>query len=217
MNHSILKNILYIISIIIIFILIKYIYYYITIKLKHQYINIDKCVNIINTGDLVLFICNIENKGDLLVRLNSYFSHCGMIIEIDNYKYILELTTEENENYLNDNVNLVEFNKRVKNYKGEVYILKCNNINISKYKKHILNHMHIYKKYKYDNNLYFNYLKAIFNFKTNIPDMFCSEFYYHILTKLGLVHPLNNNKIITPIDIYNLKIYDKNKFYKIIV
>ena len=47
--------------------------------------------------------------------------------------------------------------------------------------------------------------------------MFCSEFYYHILTKLGLVHPLNNNKIITPIDIYNLKIYDKNKFYKIIV
>jgi len=216
MNYLIIKKILYLACILIFFILIKYLYYHNKIKLKYKYININKCYNIIETGDLVLYKCKIENKEDLLIQLHSYFSHCGMIIEIDNHKYILEMGKEYKDEYLNDNVNIIEFNKRISNYKGQVYILKSNIIDISKYKKHILDNIHVYKKYKYDNDIFINYIKAIFNFKSDTIDMFCSEFYYHILTDIGVVPPLNNKKI-TPLDLYNLTIYDKNKFYKIIV
>ena len=102
---------------------------------------------------------------------------------------------------------------------GDVYIIKYNNINktnIYNCKKHLLDNIHIYKKYKYDNDFFYNYIKAILNFKTNSINMFCSEFHYNILTNLGIVVPLNNKKI-TPLDLYNLMLYDKSKFYKIIV
>lgn len=218
MIYSILKFFIYMCFIVMIILLIKNIYYSFIIY-KYKYINVNNCLNIIDTGDLILFKCDIKTNEDKVIQLNSYFSHCGMIIVINNKKYILEMVRQGDHDNLNEfksNVNLIDFKKRVTNYKGNVYLVKCSNVNLIEFKNNIIENIHKYMDYKYDMNIIINYIKSKFNLNNNTNDkhMFCSEFHYHVLSESGLVEPIKNKKIMTPLDIFNLSIYIRNIFIK---
>lgn len=219
MIHSLLKFFIYICFILLIILLVKNIYYSF-IRCKYKYININNCLNIIDTGDLVLFRCNIKNNEDKLIQLNSYFSHCGMVVVINGKKYILEMIRQGNHDNLNkysSNVNLFDFKKRVQKYQGKVYLVKCITEKSINYKNKIIENINKYIDYKYDIDFITNHIKSKFNLNnnTNNTHMFCSEFHYHILSESGLVKPIKNKKIMTPLDIFNLSIYDNEHFYKI--
>ena len=219
MMNSFLKCFIYICFILLIILLTKNIYYSF-IRYKYKYININNCLNIIDTGDLVLFRCNIETNEDKLIQLNSYFSHCGMVVVINGKKYILEMIRQGNHDNLNkysSNVNLFDFKKRVQKYQGKVYLVKCITQNSINYKNKIIENINKYIDYKYDIDFITNHIKSRFNLNnnTNNTHMFCSEFHYHILSESGLVKPIRNKKIMTPLDIFNLSIYNNEHFYKI--
>ena len=221
MIHSLLKYFICVCFILLIILLLKNIYYSF-IMYKYKYININNCLNIIDTGDLVLFKCDIETNEDKLIQLNSYFSHCGMVVVIDGKKYILEMLRQGNHDNLNkyiSDVNLFDFKKRVKKYKGKVYLVKCITQNSINYKNKIIENINKYINYKYDMDFIINHIKSKLNLNnnTNNTDMFCSEFHYHILSESGLVKPIKNKKIMTPLDIFNLSIYNKEYFYKIFI
>lgn len=224
MTKNIIKLIIYVLILLYVYILLRYIYFN-TIIYKCKYITTDQSKDIAETGDLILFRCNMTTVEDAIIQFNSFFSHCGIVVEYNNNKYILEIVRKgdhDNYNKNNNNVNMIEFVKRVNDYNGETYIIKYNDIVKEEHKNKLLDNIYDYFNLKYDTNIKYNYtisiLKNIIGIK-NINKyndyMFCSEFCYKILTDIGLLNNSMCNKCLNPLDIYNLNIYNKEQFYKI--
>lgn len=206
------KNKTYYITIIILLLLII-----IEIKLLPKYkidniIHLKKIYNNLNTGDLVLF--RSYNSYDLpdfvIFRLitsllsDNYFSHIGIIVKINNKPYIMECSQEilfcSYSKKLKNGSVLIEPYKRIKEYYGDIYIVKNNlhkyindNDNILFFEK--------YKKCKYLEDL-----------------LICTTFINKFLYKNNITN--KNKKIILPSEFLNKNFYKINyqmyNLYKII-
>ncbi len=198
--------------------LIKIINYY-QILNNYKIISIENINEKVETGDIVLFRNNKLNIKNTIIQIQSLFSHCGVIIEKDNKKYILESTIKGDiDPYdINDKggVNINELIQRINKYNGNIYIIKIKYID-NEQKKLLLNNYNKYMNIDYDVNFMENYIKCniFYKNKYNNSYMFCSEFIYNIFKDIGLVKNNKCSKCISPFDIYNLQILDKNNFYK---
>jgi hypothetical protein len=219
MLNKILKYTTYLIIFLILLIISRVFYFYNLLKLCKE-IPIDECYNYLDTGDVLLFRWyTIGNFEDFNIQINSLFSHCGIVIKLNNKLYILENTRKEDyESWKRKgNVNLVDLEPRVKEYKGKVYILKNKKINC-KQKENIIKNLNKYLSIKFNDNFSTldNYFSCMFLNKSvykKRDEMICSEFVHEIFKDIGLISQYKYSKCTTPIHVFYEDFLDKNHFY----
>lgn len=196
------------------------IFYFYNLLKKCKEISIHECCNNLDTGDILLFRWyNIGNFEDFNIQINSLFSHCGIVVKLNNKLYILENTRKgDYESWeKKGNVNLVKFEPRVNNYKGKVYVIKNKKIN-NKQRYDIIKNLDNYLKIKFNDTFSTldNYFSCMFLnksiYKKN-DEMLCSEFVHEIFKDIGLIPQHKYSKCIMPIHIFNEEFLDKNNFY----
>ena len=214
-----MRIIIYLISIILILIIIRLVYYFFLTK-NYKKINIDEVLNVAETGDIILFKYKDKYFLDIKKHLLTFFSHCGMVVENDNNKYILENFSKNDYNKYNNKggATLIDLKSRIKDYNGSVFIIKLKNKLDLDRKNTLINKLETYLKYNYyENYEKFMFQKCILNFKMNKNEneLICSEFVFMILKDLNLINYKEYISCKTPWNIFNLEFYDKYKFYKI--
>jgi hypothetical protein len=92
-----------------------------------QTYNLQKAYNFAEQGDLILFQWYEINP---LQESVSPFTHVGIVIDINKKKYILETHLKGDTKHMGykdaEGVNIYDFKKRIKMYKGKNYLLKKN-------------------------------------------------------------------------------------------
>lgn len=196
---------LWYVLIIILAILIVLIMYIITKKIDLDKINVIKNVKDVNlqTGDLVLFRWHTV---DILHDILSPFTHVGMVISLNNKKYILETHLKGDTKHMGHEtggVHLYELQKRIDMYEGDNFILKIkdNLINDDNFQT-LYNNFSLYSKIPFHDNYtghFKNYClpkmacdKCFAYYKRK--GMFCSEFIGFLLQELKILdkkHPID--------------------------
>ena len=211
LKTSLIIFLLYIWSVII------YIVKYNNIINKYQFLDIDTAYNIAETGDLILFKYEIEDLIDVQIQGRSAFSHCGMVLEINNQKYVLETSEKyDDEAYCNNSGPcLSQFHNRINKYNGRVCLLKkrypFQKVHYDRLIQNLNNYMKIKFRDKYINEVYNT---CILNKKNKSDEMHCSEFISYILTDIGILN-ISKTICMTPFKLFYLDLYDKNMIYRI--
>lgn len=161
-------------------------------------------------GDLVLFKWHKINPFQETV---SPFTHVGMVLIVNDQKYILETHLKGDTSHMGykdrEGVNIYEFKERIKMYKGENYLLKKSsfyNINIKDKLSDYIN-IPFYNDYK-DHFIGYCIPKKLCNscFENKIMNsMFCSQFIGYVLQDQGLIDPSINIDCLTPVDFLYMK------------
>lgn len=217
-------------------------YYYLTYKkiLHSSDISIDDVYNYATTGDIVYFIPH--KVFPIISYVKPILSHMGMIIVIDNKKYILEIHAKGDNEKLgvnkNGGINFYPLKWRIQKYnRGDIYLSKLNyskipsQENIEKFIANIehyqnkISYNENYKLYTVKNCILHRLCKNCFTLEKT-TSMFCTEFIGFCLKELGIIkdyEELNNKynvyKCILPDEFMFLKQendYLYNKFYRII-
>ena len=168
-------------------------------------------INKIKEGDLILFSSNRHN---IITRTfgNDIFSHIGIVVKKNNKFYIYEMVEKDYiypKEDLVTNILFSPFEKRIKNYNGNVYISSLLN-NLS---ENQIDELHNFTKN------YFNFTKRwkmpliMHTKKVSINERFCSELIADLLNILNISNiPIQSKKIklhTNIIDLCNDRIYYK--------
>lgn len=182
----------------------------------------------LQTGDLILFKWHTV---DYLHELFSSFTHVGMVVIINNEKYILETHLKGDTihmGYKSGGVHLYNLKRRINMYQGHNYILKINDDLINEDNSYTLqNNLNNYLLIPFHDE-YRDYYKSVcipniicnncFNYHKK--GMFCSEFIGFLLQELGILDQSFNINCLTPSSFNNLynntQIPIYNTIYKII-
>jgi len=167
--------------------------------------NIVKDLKDINlqTGDLVLFRWHTV---DILHDIISPFTHVGMVISLNNKKYILETHLKGDTKHMGNEaggVHLYDLQKRIEMYEGDNFILKIKDNLINDTNSQTLyNNFDLYSKIPFYDNYrghYKNYClpkmacdKCFAYYERK--GMFCSEFVGFLLQELKILdkkHPID--------------------------
>lgn len=211
-----------IISIVITLLIHIYVYNEMIFTPFKKYENVEKELK---TGDIIVFRYNLVDCG---FRMFSKFSHVSMVIRKGNDLFSFEIHPEEFEYnstkvLRKEGVELYPLLKRLKEYNGEVYLLKLKNEHYNEeISKKIIQKIDEYKKIQFDNNFKNYFVLNMLLYNLNLPvikkdTMFCSEFIGHILNDINL-YKIKQDKlcILSPCSFVSLPIYNK-KITKLIV
>lgn len=159
------------------------------------------------TGDLIVFRWNYVDAG---FRLFSKFSHVGMVVNVKDELFILEIHPEEN-NKKNEGVHLYSLKKRLDSYNGDCYYskLECKKSR-SLLSKNISENIKEYKCIPFDNNFRNVFVSSAiykkFGYEPSVKKtMFCSEFIAHVLKKSGVKSDISCLSFYNPGSFLNLK------------
>jgi hypothetical protein len=192
-------------------------------KIPFQNISLDETYKIAKTGDILLFRWN---NVDLLHNIISFFTHSGIIVEINNEKYVLE-THMKNDTTQNGGVNLYKLSERINMYHGHNFLLRLKNNLVQSNHSHIIQ-QHIkqylnlpffdnYKKYYVQQCLPRKFCNSCFSQSPpDTPFLYCSQFVGIILKHLHLLNPNTNVNCISPYDLIFIE-NNGNKLYQDIV
>lgn len=204
---------------IIIFILSRFYIDFETELLNNNSIDYKTFKEIAQTGDLILYRWNYVES---TFRFFSKYSHCSMIVKLNNKLYILEIHPTEfqdNKNLANGGVHLYPLKKRLLEYSGSCYFSnlkkKCNR---KKIKNKILKKINNYKKIQFDRNFKHTFLlgsicnKIGIKYPFNKQDLFCSEFICKLMVDLELYDFKSDNFSFTsPETFTGIGIYNESK------
>ena len=187
---------------------------------KLNVINLDELYNNCKTGDLLYFRWNnVKLQNDIF----SMFTHIGMILEINNDKFIIETHLEGDAKELGvttGGVHLHKLSDRIKYYDGTIYHSPLKQ-DIDKDKLILfIKNIDKYKNIQFTND-YINYItkncliQKFFNncIENNNKKMFCSEFTLFCFYELGLIE--KNCKCFYPSDFIHLKYKNEYLFGEI--
>ncbi len=201
-----------------IFLILLFLYIFSQPRLNFKDTSTDDIYTLAKTGDILLFRWN---KVDLVHNFISFFTHVGIVVEIDDKKYILETHLKGDTRHMgnpNGGVHLYDFKDRVNMYNGHNFLLplktkfksrvhnKIIKDNISRYLK--LPFFENYKKYYINQCLPRKFCKTCFSQPS--PDtnyIYCSQFVGMILKDLDLINKNTDINCISPYDF----IFIKNK------
>jgi len=154
-------------------------------KLNQIYLNYHLLDNIkIDTCDILLF----KQKPLDIYSLYTNFSHCALIININDKPFIVDMVGENYfVNYYSDNLSYFKLEDRIDDYYGSVLLLKLRKklsqeqyLNVISYLKNIGNA-------KFPRKFLMHYL---YNCILNLHDdnqFFCSEFYMKLLIDCNII------------------------------
>lgn len=173
-------------------------------KIPFQDISLDNTYKIAKTGDILLFRWN---NIDIFHNLVSFFTHSGIIIEINNEKYVLETHMKDDTN--NHGVNLYKLKDRITMYNGHNFLLRLKDTlkPTPIHQKTLNNYLNTpffdhYKQYYIQHCLPRKICKHCFSQPPpDTPLMYCSQFVGTILKHLQLLHPTTNVNCISPYDL----------------
>ncbi len=216
---SISNKIKYLILILILIIFLRLTYFFLLTK-NYKKIDLDNFINLAETGDIILFKCKFVEFLDFKINLTSFFTHCGIVIEKNNKKYILESFSKNDYEKFNDEGGsaLIDLKSRIDDYNGGIYIIKLKNKLQYNKKIKLLNELDNYLKYDFYEKypyLYLNKCILKYNISKNDNEVFCSELVHMILKDLGLVNQNEYSSCKLPIHLFRLDIYDKNNYYRL--
>lgn len=201
-----------------IFLILLILYIVFQPRLNFKDSTISEIYTLAKTGDILLFRWNTV---DLVHNFVSFFTHVGIVVEIDNQKYILETHLKGDTKHMgnpNGGVHLYDLKDRIEMYNGHNFLLplkdkfkspnynKIIKDNLDKYLK--LQFFDNYKKYYMHQCLPRKICKTCF--AQSSPDtkyIYCSQFVGMILKDLGLLDKKMDINCISPYDF----IFMKNK------
>ena len=193
-------------------------------RLTFTNITVSDVSKIAKTGDILLFRWN---SVDIIHNMLSFFTHVGIIVEIDNIKYVLETHLKGDTKHMgnpNGGVNIYKLEDRINMYNGHNFLLRLNNHLVQPYhtqiiKQNIQTYMNIpffenYKHYYIKQCLPRKFCHTCFTHNST-PDnvMYCSQFVGHILKDLLLLDPNKNIDCISPYDFIFLK-HNNSKIFQ---
>lgn len=150
---------------------------------KYNIALLDNNLNNINTGDIILFSTYSYFP---LMRIfgDKVFSHIGMVVELDNKYYILEMTVFDimnNKKYTNKS--LFSLYDRINTYAGNIFISKLQKpLNANQLDK-LYNLINQDNKFLNSIELYINML-----YNKNFSNKFtCSSYIFYILQNLNII------------------------------
>jgi len=174
-----------------------------------QTYNLQKAYNFAEQGDLILFQWYKINP---LQESVSPFTHVGIVIDINKKKYILETHLKGDTKHMGykdaEGVNIYDFKKRIKMYKGKNYLLKKNPMYKMDIMQKLTEYINIpfYKEYK-QHFVGYCIPKKICNSCLSdkiMNSMFCSQFIGYILQEQGVLDKSTNIDCLTPMDFLSL-------------
>jgi hypothetical protein len=167
-------------------------------------------------GEIVLFNGNGERSKHIKNITKSNYSHVGIIIS---HNKIFESNNnyEEYDNSIQGGVRLINFEKRINGYKGNIDILKLNKP-LSEYQIRILKS--VVKKYQgkpYETDP----LNSVYSSKEDHNEFFCSELVCKCYKDIGLFDNYVNTNTMYPGHFYeyfinNITFENKFKFCELI-
>lgn len=193
-------------------------------RLTFTNITISDVSNIAKTGDILLFRWN---SVDIIHNMLSFFTHIGIIVEIDNIKYVLETHLKGDTKHMgnpNGGVNIYKLENRINMYNGHNFLLRLKDNLVQPYhtqiiKQNIQTYMNIpffenYKRYYIKQCLPRKFCHTCF-VHNSTPDnfMYCSQFVGHILKDLLVLDPNKNIDCISPYDFIFLK-HNNSKIFQ---
>jgi len=157
-------------------------------------LSIESLYNNCKTGDIIFF----RYKSVLLFdKLFSTYSHVGMVIEIDNEKYIIEIHEKgdaKNMGIETGGVHLHDLIDRINTYEGNTYYSKLKYDIDKDIINKFINNIDEYKKIEFESSYKFYILNnclldRIYNkcIRKNTNKKFCSEFVMFCLYELRIV------------------------------
>lgn len=201
-------------------------------KFIYKHISCNEAYNNAVTGDIIYFIHN--RYYNLASYFRPFIAHLGMVVVINNQKYIIEIHAKDDKKRLgvnkNGGINIYPFKWRVQSYhSGNIYLAKLlkHKIPSNELTTQFINKINYYqqtipfnenfKLYGMKNCLIQRLCKNCFNIE-EIPGMFCSEFIGFCLKELGIISL--SHKCIFPDEFVFLKDQDNiqdlyNEFYHI--
>lgn len=210
-----------------VFLIFLFLYIFSQPRLNFKSTTTSEIYKLAKTGDILLFRWN---KVDLVHNFVSFFTHVGIVVEIDNEKYILETHLKGDTKHMgnpNGGVHLYDFKDRINMYNGHNFLLpikeklknsnhnKIIKDNLDKYLK--LPFFDNYKKYYIHQCLPRKFCKTCFS--ESAPDtsfVYCSQFVGMILKDLGLIDKNMNINCISPYDFIFIKNNKENIYQDII-
>ena len=210
-----------------IFLIFLFLYIFSQPKLNFKNTTTSEIYELAKTGDILLFRWNTV---DLVHNFISFFTHVGIVVEIEDQKYILETHLKGDTKHmgnLHGGVHLYDFKDRINMYNGHNFLLPL------KERFRNPNHSQIIKDNldKYFNLPFFdNYKKYYMHqclprkicktcFSNSSPDtkyIYCSQFAGMVLKDLGLISKDMNINCISPYDFIFMKNKDENIFQDVI-
>lgn len=205
-----------------IFFILLCIYILVRPKLKFKNTTTSEIYTLAKTGDLLLFRWH---SVDLFHNIISFFTHVGIVVEIDNRKYILETHLKGDTKHMgnsNGGAHLYDFKDRINMYNGHNFLLPLEEKfrksfhaeiiknNLNKYLK--LPFFDNYKKYYIQQCLPRKLCKTCFSKPPpDTTQTYCSQFVGMILKDLAILDKNTDVNCISPYDL----IFIKNKKEKV--
>lgn len=194
-------------------------------RLNFKNMTVSDVSKLAKTGDLLLFRWN---SADIFHNIISFFTHVGIIIEIDNVKYVLETHLKGDTIHMgnpNGGVNLYKLDDRINMYNGHNFLLRLKDNLVQPHhiqiiKQNIQNYMKIpffenYKLYYIKQCLPRKFCHTCFsNTSLSNDSMFCSQFVGHILKDLLVLDPNKNIVCLSPYDFIFIKDNNKSKIFQ---
>lgn len=202
--------------------------YYLSLKVyiyMLEEIEFTKFLDLVEPGDLILFKWH---EVDILHEIFSSFTHVGIVIQIDDRLCILETHLKgdtKKMGYYTSGVNIYDLNQRIKEYEGDIFLLKLCQY---QYKREVINQkildkieqykqIPFYDKYRevYQNYCIPRLVQVDTHSKIQKEGMFCSEFIGHILQDLDILDSSYDITCLTPSSFIKLNNKNGNIFYDV--
>lgn len=185
-------------------------------KLNFKNINESDVYSNARTGDLLLFRWH---SVDLIHNFISFFTHVGIVVELDNKKYILETHREGdtvNMGVYDGGVKLYDLKERIRMYEGHNFLLPLKEKYRNKNHQEIIkNNLKNYIKLPFFDNYKEYYMRQCLPrmlckscFSEPPPDTqlnYCSQFVGIVLRDLGILNKGTNVNCISPYDFIFIK------------
>ncbi len=172
-------------------------------KLKYNINNINDNYKF-KTGDIILF----QNNNNDIYNYLSYFTHAGIVIELNNVYYILEINPIIKD-YIFQNSTIYNLYDRINNYDGIIFYLELNDklddIHINKFKENINKYLSIEFPYNYMMHVIQHTFNYFFKSSNDFTYLTCGEYIIYILNDIGLIKEICYTK--KPDDLLNLSQY----------
>lgn len=185
-------------------------------KLNFRNINVSDLYSKATTGDLLLFRWHSVN---LIQNFVSFFTHVGIVVEIENKKYILETHLKGDTAHMgvtDGGVHLYDLKERINMYNGYNFLLQLKEKYRNKnYEQIIKKNLNNYLKLPFFDNYKSYYMRQCFPrkicntcFSQAPPDTemnYCSQFVGIVLKDLGVLDKNTNVNCISPYDFIFIK------------
>ncbi len=166
---------------------IVFIYWYHVRRIETDKIFLDECV--FRTGDLILFRTT-QNFNSL--KMVNYFTHCGIVILIDDVPFLFEANGVEHMNLLGHHnpkgIFLSPLRERIQKYKGYCFLkpleTPVTQEQIGQLSDFII---HAIENFYYDKNIATVILKNVIGLRKCSSNTNCAELCFLALLNMGLI------------------------------